>query len=204
MDILVGYNSDEGLSFSREKTPAEYRTNVEMRYGPHAEALLKAYPAGADSVPKSARDLMRDAAFGWQTWAWATLQARTGKSNVFYYYFDQHPERAADSPAADHGMPHGVDVPYVFQTLDRNDAKLTTGDWAISDTVSTYWTNFAKRGDPNGPGVPAWPRYTDGDRQVMYFKNTAQPGPVPSADALAVLDAYFAWRRTPEGAAWAK
>ena len=33
-----------------------------------------------------------------------------------------------------------------FQTLDRNDAKLTPGDWTISDTVSTYWTNFAKTG----------------------------------------------------------
>src|SRR5690606_33917742 len=118
VDILVGYNSDEGLSFAREKTPAEYRTNVETRYGPFAGKLLAAYPAGGNSVPKTARDLMRDAAFGWQTWAWATLQARAGKSKVFYYYFDQHPERPADSPAADHGMPHGVDVPYVFQTLD--------------------------------------------------------------------------------------
>ena len=204
VDILVGYNSDEGLSFAREKTPEEYRANVEKRYGPFAEKLLAAYPAGATTVPKTARDLMRDAAFGWQTWAWATLQAKTGKSKVFYYYFDQHPARPADGPNADHGMPHGVDVPYVFQTLDRNDAKLTPGDWAISDTVSTYWTNFAKRGDPNGAGVPAWPRYTDAVRRVMYFKDTAKPGPVPSADALVVLDSYFAWRRTPEGAAWAQ
>jgi para-nitrobenzyl esterase len=202
--ILVGYNSDEGLSFSREKTPAEYVANTRTRYGPHADALLAAYPAGPDSVPKTARDLMRDAAFGWHTWAWATLQARTGKSKVYYYYFDQHPERPADSPAADHGMAHGVDVPYVFQTLDPADAKLTPGDRAISDTVSTYWTNFAKRGDPNGPGVPEWPRYTDDDRQVMHFKNEAKPGSVPSAAALEVLDAYFAWRRTPEGVAWAK
>jgi para-nitrobenzyl esterase len=95
-------------------------------------------------------------------------------------------------------MPHGVDVPYVFQTLDRNDAKLTPADFAISDTVSTYWANFAKHGNPNGPGVPAWPQFTDGNRQVMHFSDTAFPGPVPSADALAVLDAYFAWRRTPE------
>ncbi|RXK53812.1 carboxylesterase family protein [Oleiharenicola lentus] len=204
VDILVGINSDEGLSFAREKTPEEYRANVEKRYGPFAEKLLAAYPATATTVPKTARDLMRDAAFGWHTWVWATLQARAGRTKVFYYYFDQHPARPADGPSADHGMPHGVDVPYVFQTHDRNDAKLTPGDWAISDTVSTYWTNFAKRGDPNGPGVPAWPRYTDSDRRVMYFKNTAQPGPVPSADALAVLDSYFAWRRTPEGAAWAQ
>jgi para-nitrobenzyl esterase len=204
VEILVGYNSDEGLSFSRDKTPDEYRASTATRYGPFAEKLLQAYPVGETGVQKSARDLARDAAFGWQTWAWATLQARTGKSKVFYYYFDQHPERPADSPAADHGMPHGVDVPYVFQTLNPDDSKLTPGDRAISETVSTYWTNFAKHGDPNGPGVPTWPEFTNGDRKVMYFQNEATVGPVPSADSLEVLDAYFAWRRTPEGEAWAK
>jgi para-nitrobenzyl esterase len=38
----------------------------------------------------------------------------------------------------------------------------------------------------------------------MHFRNEARPGAVPSAAALEVLDAYFAWRRTPEGDAWAK
>ena len=95
-------------------------------------------------------------------------------------------------------------MPCVFQTLDRNDPKLTAGDRAISETVSTYWTNFAKHGDPNGPGVPPSLRFTESDRQVMYLKNEARPGPVPSAAALEVLDGYFAWRRTPEGEAWAK
>jgi para-nitrobenzyl esterase len=204
VDILVGYNSDEGLSFARERTPEEYRANVEQRYGPFAEKLLAAYPATATAVPKSARDLMRDAAFGWHTWSWATLQAETGRSNVYYYYFDQHAERPADGPTADHGMPHGVDVPYVFQTLNREGQALTTGDRAISEIVATYWTNFAKHGDPNGDGVPFWPPYTKDARRVMYFKDTARPGPVPDADALAVLDAYYAWRRTPEGEAWAK
>jgi para-nitrobenzyl esterase len=204
VDILVGYNSDEGLSFSREKNPEEFIANVQKRYGPFADKLLAAYPVGEDNIPKTARDLMRDAAFGWQTWSWARLQAKTGDSNVFLYYFDQHADRPPDSPAADHGMPHGVDVPYVFQTLNRDDGKLTDGDWAISETVATYWTNFAKHGDPNGESVPEWPKFTGNDRQVMYFHNTAFPGPMPSADALDVLDGYFAWRRTPEGEAWAK
>jgi para-nitrobenzyl esterase len=202
--ILVGYNSDEGLSFSREKIPAEYIDGVRKRYGPFADDLIKAYPAGADSVPKTARDLMRDAAFGWQTWAWATLQARTGKSRVYYYYFDQHADHPPGSPEADHGTPHGMDVPYVFETLDRKDTKLTPGDWAISDTLSTYWTNFAKQGDPNGLGVPTWPQFTDSHRPVMYFHDSAVVGTVPSADSLQMLDRYFAWRRTPEGAVWAK
>lgn len=204
VDILVGYNSDEGLSFSRERTPAEFVANVEKRYGPFAEKLLKAYPVGETTVPKTARDLMRDAAFGWQTWAWATLQARTGKAKIYYYYFDQHPQRAEGSPQADHGTPHGVDVPYVFQTLDHNKPDVTAGDLAISETMATYWVNFAKRGDPNGPGVPAWPRFTCKESKVMYFEDQAQLGVVPSAASLEVLDGYFAWRRTPEGQAWAK
>ncbi len=202
--ILVGYNSDDGLIFTREKTPAEFIANTQKRYGPFAERLLAAYPVGKDSVPKTARDLTRDVAFGWQTWAWATLQARTGKSKVFYYYFDQHAEHAPGSAEADHGMPHGVDVPYVFQTLDPKDPRLSKGDFAISDTVSTYWTNFAKRGDPNGAGVPAWPQFDERTRQVMYFHDKATVGPVPSEASLRVLDTYFSWRRTPEGRDWAK
>ena len=204
VDILVGYNSDEGLSFSREKTPAEFIANVRTRYGQFADVLLKVYPAGTGAVPKTARDLMRDAAFGWQTWSWATLQRRTGKSKVFYYYFDQHAEHQAGSPEADHGAPHGVDVPYVFQTLDRKDAKLTPADWVVSDMMSTYWTNFAKLGNPNGPGVPEWPEFTASRRDVRYFHGRAWTGPVPGADALKVLDEYYEWRRTPAGEAWAK
>jgi len=204
VDALIGYNSDEGLSFARDKTPEEYIANTRLRYGPFADQLLAAYPAGSTRVQKTSRDLMRDAAFGWQTWSWARLQSRTGKSKVFLYHFDQHEDHPADSPEADHGMPHGVDVPYVFQTLDRKDARLTAGDFAISETVSTYWTNFAKFGDPNGAGVPRWPRFTEADPKVMYFHNTASVGAVPSEAAIQVLDTYFAWRRTPAGAAWAK
>jgi para-nitrobenzyl esterase len=38
----------------------------------------------------------------------------------------------------------------------------------------------------------------------MYFAPTPHTGAVPNAEALKSLDAYFAWRRTPEGEAWAK
>lgn len=202
--VLVGYNSDEGLSFARDKTPADYIASTRLRYGPFADKLLAAYPAGTDRVPKSARDLTRDAAFGWHTWSWARLQSRTGKSNVFLYYFDQHADHPAGSPEADHGTPHGVDVPYVFQTLDRNDAKLTPADFAVSETLATYWTNFARNEDPNGGGLPAWPRFTEATPKVMHFHNGASVGEVPGSAALEVLDTYFAWRRTPEGVAWAK
>jgi para-nitrobenzyl esterase len=202
--ILVGYNSDEGASFSPPKTPEDYIKGVQTRFGKFADDLIKAYPVGTNSVPKTARDLMRDAAFGWQTWAWARLQSQTGKSKVFYYYFDQHPEYPPDSPRAGYGMPHGADVPYVFQRLNPNSPQTTKADLELSDAVSTYWVNFAKHGDPNGDGLPTWPAFTDQNPQVMYFNQKPYVGPVPSAESLKVLDAYFTWRRTPEGDAWAK
>jgi para-nitrobenzyl esterase len=201
--VLVGYNSDEGASFWPPKTPEEYIANVHKRYGKFADALIKAYPVGADSVPKTARDLARDAGFGWHTWSWARLQSRTGKSKVFYYYFDQHPDYPKGSPKAGHGSPHAQDVSYVFQHLDPNNPDTTKSDLAISGAMSTYWTNFAKHGDPNGKGLPAWPAFSESTPRVMHFAQTPCIGPVPSASSLEVLDSYFAWRRTPEGEAWA-
>jgi para-nitrobenzyl esterase len=202
--ILVGYNSDEGASFSPPRTPEEYIANVKARYGPFAESLLKAYPAGSGTVPKTARDLTRDAAFGWHTWIWARLQAKTGKSKAYYYYFDQHPEYPEGSPQAGRGSPHGQDVAYVFQHLNASNPQITKADLEISDAMSTYWVNFAKHGDPNGEGVPAWPAFSDANPVVMCFGQTPHTGPVPSAEALRSLDAYFAWRRTPEGEAFVK
>ncbi len=198
--IIVGYNSDEGASFSPPKTPEDYIASVNKRYGKFAEDLIKAYPVGTNAVTKTARDLARDAAFGWHTWSWARLQSQTGKSKVFYYYFDQHPDYPEGSPKAGYGSPHGQDVGYVFQHLNRPNP----ADREISDAMSTYWVNFAKRGDPNGEGVPAWPVFSNSNPQVMYFNQTPHIGPVPSAESLQVLDEYFAWRRTPEGEAWAK
>ncbi len=202
--VLLGYNSDEGLSFPGGKTPQDYVEQTRKRFGPHADALLAVYPAGTDRVPRSARDLMRDAAFGWHTWSWARLQSRTGKSTVYAYLFDQHAERPADSPEADHGMPHGVDVPYVFKTLDAKDPKVTPADLALSETVATYWTNFAKTGNPNGSGQPTWPPFTEKAQTMLWFHNGAKVGAVPSPEGLAALDTYFAWRRTPEGETWAQ
>ena len=204
LPILIGYNSDEGASFSPPKTPEDYIAGVKTRYGKFAEDLIKAYPVGTDTVPKTARDLMRDAAFGWHTWSWARLAAQTGKSKVFYYYFDQHPKFPESSPRAGYGSPHGMDVAYVFRHLNPNNPQVTKADLEISDAMSTYWVNFAKQGDPNGEGIPVWPAFSDSKPQVMYFNQTPHTGPVPSAESLKVLDAYFAWRRTPEGEAWAK
>ena len=116
---------------------------------------------------------------------------------MFFYYFDQHPENSE-------GSPHGQEVAYVFENLNPQSPRVTENDLEISDAMGTYWTNFAKYGDPNGEGVPEWPEFTMETQQLMYFNKTPHPGPVPSAESLEALDDYFEWRRTPEGKEWAK
>lgn len=201
--VLVGYNSDEGASFTRTQNPAEFIQSVKERYGKYADSLLVAYPVTETSVPKTARDLSRDAAFGWHTWSWARLQAKQGKSKAYLYYFDQHPEYPEDSPRFGYGSPHGQDVAYVFGHLDKSNPETTPSDLEISEAMVTYWTNFAKYGDPNGNGMPVWNAFSDENPEVMDFSQTPKPGPVPSAESLKVLDNYFRWRLTPEGEEWA-
>lgn len=202
--VLIGYNSDEGASFSfGPKTEEYYTQSTQMRYGPYADALLKAYPYTAEDGGKQSRDLMRDAAFGWQTWNWARLQSQTGKGKVYLYYFDQHPEHPAGDEHFGYGSFHGQDVNYVFQHMDNFERP--ESDRPLSIAMGKYWTNFAKTGDPNGDGLPVWPNFTSDAPQAMHLTGpTPQAGAVASEDALNVLDQYFAWRRTDEGKAWAK
>lgn len=197
--VLIGYNSDEGASFTNVKSAEDFIAGVKTRYEKFAEPLLKAYPLDSGKIGKTARDLSRDAAFGWQTWAWANLQSRTGKSKVYYYYFDQHPDYPKGSPRYGYGSPHAQDVSYVFQHLDANNPEVTKTDFEISEAMITYWTNFAKYGNPNGQGVPEWPAFSESSPAVMYFSQKPFVGPVPSLESLKVLDDYFKWRRTQEG-----
>ncbi len=201
--VLIGYNSDEGLSFTRTRNPGEFVANVEQRYGPYAEELLKAYPVGDTLVTKTARDLARDAAFGWHTWSWARLQSKTGKSDVYLYYFDQHPDYPTGSPEADHGSPHAQEVSYVFLHLNKENPDVSESDIVISEAMATYWTNFAKYGHPNSEDVPEWQVFTLENPVVMHFNQTPQMGEVPSARSLEVLDDSFEWRRSKEGEEWA-
>ena len=201
--ILVGYNSDEGLSFTRVDTPEAFIDGVRERFGPFADRMLAEYPVGENDIPKTARDLARDAAFGWHTWAWARLQSRQSDSKVFYYYFDQHPDYPAGSEREGQGSPHGMDVAFVFDHLEASNRQEHPSDQDIADAMADYWTNFAKYGDPNGQGLPEWPEFSDETPEVMYFHHRPHVGPVPTPNGLAALEEYFAWRRTQEGKTFA-
>jgi para-nitrobenzyl esterase len=194
--IIVGYNSDEGANFGGPSTPEDHIKNVQKRYGPFADNILKIYPAEEAVAARMARYLMRDVSFGWPAWTWARLQAKTSKSKVFVYYFDHHPDYPADSPKAGFGAAHSDEMPLVFHQFGLpGRPKENDADLAMSETIMSYWTNFAKHGDPNGKGLPDWPVFRDTKQQVMHFTNTAQAGPMVNEEGLKILEDYFQWLR---------
>jgi para-nitrobenzyl esterase len=78
------------------------------------------------------------------------------------------------------GAPHATEIPFVFDTVAaRYGKELTDGDRAIARTANAYWINFAKTGDPNGPGLPEWPAYSSKADILMDFSTT---GPVSKPD----------------------
>ncbi|HUK32962.1 MAG TPA: carboxylesterase family protein, partial [Vicinamibacterales bacterium] len=64
-----------------------------------------------------------------------------------------------------------------------------------SELMMSYWTNFAKNGDPNGPGLPQWPTFSSTDQRVMYFDTQSSARPVPNVAQIKALDGYYSWRR---------
>jgi len=201
--VLIGFNSDEGALFGGPVTKAAHESGVKDRYGPFADEVLRAFPAASDAeATQASRDLATDVMFGWHTLKWARLQTRTGKSPAYLYYFDNKPPYPAGNRLASaKGAPHAAELPYVFGHLDQQPAMpWRAEDRAISDAMVGYWTNFAKTGDPNGPGLPAWPKFSDADPKAMIFHGAPQAGLLPDPQHFAVIDRYMAWRRSPEGA----
>jgi para-nitrobenzyl esterase len=201
--LLIGSNAEEARSLTdvSHTTGATFAADIENSFGKLPPAIVAAYPHATDAEARKARlDLERDLRFGWDMWAWARLQAKTGRSPVYYYSFRQRPPFPAGSLYAGWGASHFAELWYVFDHLNQASWRWTPADRTLAREMSSYWSNFARSGDPNGRDLPAWPAFTNAAGRVLYLGDPVQMGAVANLDTLMILDGiYTAVRDKPFG-----
>jgi para-nitrobenzyl esterase len=185
--LLAGWNMDEGdykTFFGKEEpTKENYVKLAKEKFGSNSEKFMSLYPAMTDAgARRSAQDYQSDRNTGYATWEWIETQLKTGKSPVYRFKFEQTLPLSPDAkPGTEPRAPHASEIEYVFQVLFSKKLPWRKEDYRVSDLMSSYWTNFAKTGNPNGPGLPVWAEYSrKNDYPVMHL--LAEPVSSPAAD----------------------
>jgi para-nitrobenzyl esterase len=199
--LLLGFNADEGTLFAAPiKFPAgapSYADRIRAQFGGNADRVLKLYPPGSTPADEKAAftALLGDEIIGYGAWAWAEHAAAGGKSPVYRYYFTRRPPGAPEhstDPLTALGVYHGAELYYVFDALAVRDWPWEPEDRRLADTMMSYWTNFAKTGDPNGPDLPSWPVYkAGGGGQVLELGKETAPRPEPNRERYEFFDALY-------------
>ena len=186
--LLAGWNRDEGSFVAmRGVTADQFKGMAAGLFKDRSAEFLTLYPADTDAQAlRSAIDYGSDSFIALGTWKWIEAHQKTGDSPIYRYHFE-----LAATPSKFHPGSfafHSDDIEYVFGTLDtRPGAVWRPEDRKLSDEVMSYWTNFARTGDPNGPGLPVWPKY-DKDGSLIHLDSTITSGPDTTRPRYEFLD----------------
>jgi para-nitrobenzyl esterase len=160
----------------RPVTAEQFKGMIGGLYKERAAEFLTLYPAETDAQAlRSAIDYGSDNFIALGTWKWIEAHRKTGESPVYRYHLElgalpskYHPGTFAF---------HSDDIEYIFGTLDtRPGAEWRPEDRKLSEQMMSYWTNFARTGDPNGPGLPVWPKY-DASDSLIHLDSAITSGP---------------------------
>ena len=174
--LLAGWNRDEAPGGAEDMTAARWKEFAQKTFGEHAAEFLHYFPGntGAEAV-RSAIDYNSDSFIAFGTWRWVDAQVKTGDAPVYRYHFELPAPPSKFHPGS--YAFHSDDIEYVFGTLDtRPGAVWRPEDRELSSAIMDYWTNFARQGDPDGSGLPDWPRF-DKTGEILHLGHpiTAEP-----------------------------
>lgn len=121
-----------------------------------------------DDDAKVANEYFRDGRFMFTAWFLGTRMHLVSQP-AYLYSYSYVPDALADFRG---GAAHGDEVPFIFGNLPGDlqnyaDDQVTNEDRRFSDVIASYWTNFAKTGNPNGQGLPYWPATASDDAVWM-------------------------------------
>jgi para-nitrobenzyl esterase len=198
VDVLTGSNGTE-LNLGPPATMATLKTSLGRTFRDLAPQAEKVYVATNDQEAAAQGALPGADMMAWGQRHYAEAQAKLGKQ-AWVYHFTFHPPGPPSRP--DPGPTHASEIAYVFNNLalpheipDASDPALSAKDPAavkLADQMSSYWTNFAKTGDPNGPGLPRWPSVKEmKPGEYMILDKDPHPGVALTPAKIALFDAVY-------------
>jgi para-nitrobenzyl esterase len=193
--LLAGWNSDEGRAFALFAKPPvtaeSFAAQAQKMFGARAQEFLAVYPASSDEEAKvSAGDFGGDSFIAYSTWRWIEAHVQANLP-TYRYLFNLGSPGDKYHPAI-LGAFHSDDIEYVFGTLDsRQEAVWRPEDRKLSEQMGQYWTNFARTGDPNGPGLPEWPATGPTEWKVMHLNANPEAKADPYRARYVFLDSVW-------------
>ena len=174
--LLAGWNRDENPSMANGMTVEKWKAFATEHFADRADEFLKLYPGETDEqAARSAADYGGDMFIAFSTWKWIEAHKQSGESQVYRYHFELAAPPSKFHPGA--FAFHSDDIEYVFGSLDtRPGAVWRPEDRKLSEQMMSYWTNFTRTGDPNGPGLPDWPK-CNAENRIIHLDSTITSGP---------------------------
>ncbi|MEZ4904215.1 MAG: carboxylesterase family protein [Spirosomataceae bacterium] len=172
--IMTGWVTGDGSFLGESKATVEdYKKEAQTTYGDKAEAFLRIFPATTNDEVKAMKQ--KQTMIGFAGLPSHLLATFTSKS-AYLYQFGHVPPDKPNFP--NYGAFHTSEVPFALHTLHKWQRPWQPLDKDIENTMSSYWVNFAKTGNPNGAGLPEWKRYNKetGAIQVLGDKVYSQEG----------------------------
>jgi para-nitrobenzyl esterase len=184
--MVIGNNGKDSPSFRPSPTPEAAQEAIANRvnaiYGAYPDLLQKAkaaYAEGSEDASHGSVEYQATVDYSFRCTDAVVARWQSTVAPTYHYEFT--------AGNANHPPVHSAELDFVFgymrdQAQDPTLAKL-------SEQMQSYWTNFAKTGDPNGAGMPEWPRF---DSTTRKYLDLTSAGPQQKADLRsAVCPLYY-------------
>ncbi|MGA8231489.1 MAG: carboxylesterase family protein [Candidatus Acidiferrales bacterium] len=182
--VLVGSNANEATVFGHNdlKTVDQYKNYLMEDTGKYSDQEFQVYPATSDvDVPGQSLQLENDS-FAYGAYSMVRTMTRAGQKAYLYYF--TYVETGKRAPL---GAYHGLELKFLSGEFP-SDWQHSQDDEKLGAIIRTYWSQFAKTGDPNPAGIPEWPAYDAHADQCLDLGRPVGSRPVPHAAQLLVLE----------------